>query len=171
MNHLEQLVAEWLQYRGYFVRMSVQVGPLPHGGFEGELGVVGFYPKGEHLLHVECSLDAESWAEKDRRFRTKFERGRKFAHKLFPGLSVPKTLDQVAVIQISGTDRREVGGHRLITVRDLVHEIFAGLEGKSPLKGAVPSNLPLLRTLQVAADAVKGTATERRLIPTATIPG
>ena len=33
MNHLEQLVAEWLQYNGYFVRVSVPVGPRPKGGF------------------------------------------------------------------------------------------------------------------------------------------
>jgi hypothetical protein len=41
MNHLEQLVAEWLQYNNYFVRMSVQVGARAKGGFEGELDVVG----------------------------------------------------------------------------------------------------------------------------------
>jgi hypothetical protein len=37
MNHLEQLVAEWLQYNGYFVRLSVQVGGRARGGYEGEL--------------------------------------------------------------------------------------------------------------------------------------
>ncbi len=41
VNHLEQLVAEWLQFNGYYVRVSVQVGPRPKGGFEGELDVVG----------------------------------------------------------------------------------------------------------------------------------
>ena len=48
MNHLEQLVAEWLQYRGYFVRVSVPVGARPNGGFEGELDVVG--------LHLRSSI-------------------------------------------------------------------------------------------------------------------
>jgi hypothetical protein len=60
VNHLEQLVGEWLQYRGYFVRMSVQVGPRLKGGFEGELDVIGLHFADQHLVHVECSLDAES---------------------------------------------------------------------------------------------------------------
>ena len=28
MNHLEQLVAEWLQFNHYFVTVSVPVGPV-----------------------------------------------------------------------------------------------------------------------------------------------
>lgn len=165
MNHLEQLVAEWLQYRGYFVRMSIQVGPRARGGFDGELDVVGFNPKSKHFLHVECSLDALPWEARETKFRGKFERGKNFAHGLFPGLSMPETLDQIAVLQITKALRHEIGGCRLITVRELIHEIYLGLEGKSPLKGAVPSNLPLLRTLQLAADAIKGAPSPRPLIP------
>jgi hypothetical protein len=28
-NHLEQLVAEWYEYQGYFVRRNIFVGKLP----------------------------------------------------------------------------------------------------------------------------------------------
>lgn len=73
MNHLEQLVAEWLQYRGYFVRTAVLVGPRPKGGFEGELDVVGLHVANQHLMHVECSLDALSWADRERRFAKKVD--------------------------------------------------------------------------------------------------
>jgi hypothetical protein len=52
VNHLEQLVSEWLQYNGYFVRVSVQVGARARGGFEGELDVVALNPVTQHLLHV-----------------------------------------------------------------------------------------------------------------------
>jgi hypothetical protein len=58
LNHLEQLVAEWLQYKGYFVRISMPVGLRPMEGYEGELDVVAFHPARQHSLHVECSPDA-----------------------------------------------------------------------------------------------------------------
>jgi hypothetical protein len=165
MNHLEQLVAEWLQYNDYVVRVSVQVGPRPNGGFKGELDVVGIHVTRQHLIHVECSLDALSRTERERKFAAKFERGREFITTVFKGLPVPDELDQVIVLQFPNAGVRAVGGARLVSVRELIHEIFAGLKGTSPTSGAVPSNLPLLRTLQVAADAVaKGAPTEYRMI-------
>lgn len=35
-NFLEQLVAEWYEFRGYFVWRNINVGPRPKGGFESE---------------------------------------------------------------------------------------------------------------------------------------
>jgi hypothetical protein len=54
MNHLEQLIGEWLQYKGYFVRVSVPLGPRPKGGFEGELDVVAL--NFNHKLRREFTL-------------------------------------------------------------------------------------------------------------------
>jgi hypothetical protein len=92
MNHLEQLVAEWLQYRGYFVRMSVSVGARPRGGFEGDLDVVGLNLLNKHLVHVECSLDSDSWEKRQQRFSVKFERGRRHINEVFRGLALPENL-------------------------------------------------------------------------------
>lgn len=164
MNHLEQLVAEWLQYNGYYVRVSVQVGPRPRGGFEGELDVVGINFAHQHLIHVECSLDALSDAKRQERFELKFERGRRFIKDVFRGLALPDEPEQIAVLQFASGNVRRIGGARLVTVRELIHEIYAGLEGTSPYSKAVPSNLPLLRTLQLAADATRGALTEHRLL-------
>ena len=44
MNHLEQLFTERYEYRGYFVRRNVQVGPRLKGEYECELDVVAFHP-------------------------------------------------------------------------------------------------------------------------------
>jgi hypothetical protein len=166
MNHLEQLVAEWLQYNGYFVRCSVQVGARPRGGFEGELDVVGVHIVNKHMLHIECSLDADSIEKREQRFAAKFDRGRKFKEHVFPGLVLPETLEQIVVLQFPNKNLRIVGGVRLVTVRELIHEIYAGLEGTSPSSGAVPSNLPLLRTLQLAAYAGNYTPSDHKLIRT-----
>lgn len=164
MNHLEQLVAEWLQYRGYYVRVSVPVGPLRNGGYEGELDVVGVNFARHHLIHVECSLDADSNSKRQEKFALKFERGRRFAKSVFAGLPLPDEAEQIVVLQFASGNIRQYGGARLVTVRELIHEVYAGLEGTSPNSKAVPSNLPLLRTLQLAADARRATPTEHRLL-------
>jgi hypothetical protein len=165
-NHLEDLVGEWLEYNGYFVRKSVLVGPRSNGGFEGELDVVGFNPLHRHVVHIECSLDADPWARREARFEAKFARGRKHIPTLFHGLEDHTVIDQVALLQLGGGDRAQLGGGRLIWVSDFVRDILDRLAPLSPNKRAVPSTLPLLRTLQLAAQRTKvAKATHRPLIP------
>lgn len=153
MNHFEQLAAEWLQYNGYFVRTGIQVGPRARGGYEGELDVVGFHPGEDHLIHIECSLDALSWAQREVRFAGKFDRGRRFVHAVFAGMHLPEQIDQVALLQFASATRDTLAGGRVITGTCLVQEILLALEKTSPAKSAVSSTLPLIRTLQLAASA------------------
>ena len=152
-NHLEDLTAEWLKFNGYFVRKSVLVGRRAKGGYEGELDVIGFHPVRKHLLHIECSLDADTWQRREERFTLKFERGQKFIPDLFHGISAESQLDQVALFGFGGGDRPSVGGGRIVWVADMVADILDALSLKHPAKAAVPSTLPLLRTLQLAAHA------------------
>jgi hypothetical protein len=167
MNHLEQLVAEWLQYNNYFVRTSIPVGRRDKGGFDGELDVVGYHLGRKHLIHVECSLDALSDVKRQDKFRLKFERGKEHIKSVLKEMlgatEIPEP-EQVVVLQFSSGNVRNFGGARLVTVREFIHEIYNGLKGKTPQNKAVSSNLPLLRTLQLAADATKGTLTEHRVI-------
>jgi len=96
-NFLEQLVAEWYEYRGYFVRRNVPVGRRARGGYEAELDVVAFNPGTRHLVHLEPSMDAESWETRERRFRRKFDAGREhIPEPLFALLSIE--------IQLEGPD-------------------------------------------------------------------
>ena len=150
-NHLEQLTAEWLEHNGYFVRQPVLVGRRNAGGFEGELDIVALNPSTRHLLHVECSLDTDPWAKRETRFASKFERGRKYVPSLFAGLDLPTNVDQVALLQFGGGQRTALGGARLIWVADFVADMLADLKTQRPDKAAIPSTLPLLRTLQLAA--------------------
>ena len=149
-NHLEQLTAEWLEYCGYYVRQFVLVGRRDKRGFEGELDIVALHPVTRHLLHVECSLDADPWHKRETRFAAKFDRGRKHVPSLFSGLDLPEQLDQVALLQFSGGDRQTLAGARLIWVADFVADVLAKLRLHRPDKAAVPSTLPLIRTLQLA---------------------
>lgn len=76
-NHLERLVAEWLEFKGYFVRCNVNVGIFPRGGYAGELDVVAYHPIENRLIHIETSTDAATWQEREERFKKKFDAGGK----------------------------------------------------------------------------------------------
>ncbi len=47
-NHLEQLISEWLEFKGYFVHRNVKVGKLAHGGHAGLIYPFPEKPKGMH---------------------------------------------------------------------------------------------------------------------------
>lgn len=164
-NHLEDLTAEWLEYNNYFVRKSVLVGKRDKGGFEGELDVVGFNPVTEHLLHIECSLDADPWDKREHRFTGKFERGRRHIPTLFEGLHINTAAEQIALLQFGGSRRTHVGGGRIVLVSDLIADIMHALSSRAPERQAVPSTLPLLRTLQLAAQPRKNRKLDGSLIP------
>ncbi|TCZ85031.1 hypothetical protein [Lysobacter sp. N42] len=83
MNWLEQLVAEWYEYQGYFVRRNVLVGRRANGGWECELDVVAFHPGLRPLVHIEPSMDSNSWEVRAQRYARRFEAGRRHIPKLF----------------------------------------------------------------------------------------
>ena len=152
-NFLEQLVAEWYEYRGYFVRRNVPVGRRAGGGSESELDMVAFNPEKRHLVHIEPSMDADSWETRERRFGAKFEAGRKYIPQLFPGVQLPDEIEQVAIFAFaSRTNHPTVGGGRVLQVSDLMREIMEELSDKKIMENAVPEHHSLLRTLQFVAE-------------------
>lgn len=152
-NHLEQLVAEWYEYKGYFIRRNVKVGRRPRGGYECELDIVAFHPHEKHLIHIEPSLDTNSWAERERRYKKKFTAGKKFIPAIFKGLDIPKEIEQVALFAYgSGTTHKTLAGGRVMLVSDLLREIFVELKSKSILTNIIDEQKPLLRTLQFVAE-------------------
>ena len=149
MNHLEQLVSEWLDYNGYFVRRNVLVGKRSAGGYECELDVVAFNAQTSHLIQVEPSLDTDSWAKRNDRFQKKFDSGRKYIPELFSGIEIPDDLDQVGLFLFaSKANHKHVGGGEVMLVSELYQEIIEGLRGKRVAKEAVSEQFPLLRTIQ-----------------------
>lgn len=59
-NYLEQLIAQWYEFQGFFVRQNVLVGKRPKGGYECELDIVAYHPSDQKLVHIEPSMDADS---------------------------------------------------------------------------------------------------------------
>jgi hypothetical protein len=151
-NFLEQLVAEWYEYRGFFVRRNVNVGKRSQGGHEGELDVVAFHPDKKRLVHIETSMDSDSWKERERKFARKFGAGKKFVPSLFSGLEPLPDIEYIALIGI-GSDKNHasVGGGRVQTVCDLLREIRDKIPHDFSSQ-AVPEQFVILRALQFAAE-------------------
>lgn len=152
-NFLEELVAEWLEYKGYIVKRNERVGRRAAGGHEGELDVVAFNPKTNHLIHVETSTDADSWAGREKRFGKKFALGVTHIKVLFDGLRLPDTIEKKAVFAF-GSDRnhKTVGGGQVQLAEDFILEILRELKGTSFLSRAVPEKYPILRVLQMITE-------------------
>lgn len=152
MNYLEQLLSEWLEYRGYFIRRNVKVGPLAKGGYECELDIVGFNPKEKHLIHFEPSMDADSWEKREKRYKKKFDAGKKYIPELFKGFKIPKEIDQRAVFILTGKTREIVGGGKIYHVKEILKEIYENLKEKNVLRSIVPEQFPVLRTFQMVIE-------------------
>ena len=151
MSHLEDLLCEYYEWKGYIVRRNVKVGRLKHGGWEGELDIVAFHPQSNDLVHLEPSLDADSWSKREHRFARKFSVGRRYIFTdLFPWLNPKTPLKQVAVLISRGKAHTHIGGGHVRTVDEITKEIRTEVaaEGKM-VSSAIPEQFPLLRTIQL----------------------
>lgn len=149
MNHLEQIVGEWYEYSGYFVRRNVLVGKREKGGYEGELDIVAFNPRTQHLVHIEPSLDADSWKRREQRFSKKFQMGAKYIPELFGGFDMPGEIQQIALLVFgSNANVKYVGGGIVATAAEFYSVVAEGLRGKRVAEKAVPEQYALLRTIQ-----------------------
>jgi len=148
-NHLEQLISEWLEYKGYFVRTNVKVGKLSHGGFEGELDIVAYHPVENHLIHVEPSIDAHTWLKREERFKKKFDAGKKYIIlEIFPWLPHNKVFEQWAVLWGSNRNHKYVGGGKVIPIWEMYRIIAKEISLINPVGKAIPEQYSLLRTIQ-----------------------
>lgn len=151
-NYLEQLVSEWYEFNGYFVRRNIKVGRRAKGGYEGELDVVAFHPSKKHLVHIEPSLDAHKWEKREERFSKKFAAGRKYIPKIFEGFDLPTDIEQIALLVLpSKGNRQTLGGGKLVTLAELLEDIFIEIKSLSIYKNSIPEDKPLLRSFQYVA--------------------
>jgi hypothetical protein len=150
INFLEQLAAEWYEFNGYFVRRNILVGKLAAGGHECEIDIVAFHPEKKHLIQVEPSMDANSWSDREIRFKKKFEAGQKYIPSLFSGFDLPKKIDQVALFGFAGKKHPEkVGGGRVVVTQELIPEILNKLKDFNEENKSIPEQYIILRTLQL----------------------
>ena len=156
MEHLEQLAREWYEYQGYFVRQDLWVGLESDGSYECELDVVAFHPLHRHVVQIEPSFDLLPADEKERHFRTKFDAGKKYLHRMF-GSAAGLHVEQVELIASAGhAEHPTMGGGRVLLVSELLSQILRRLAELDPTSAPVPEQWPLIRTLQWAVACGEG---------------
>lgn len=151
MNFLEQVAAEWYAYRGFFVRTNIKFGRRPAGGYDGEIDVAAFDPKTKHLIHIETSMDADSWAERGRRFHKKFGGAKRHYKEVFD-FELGSTEKRV-IVGFSRKTLKQIdfGADVQVTlVPDFIRELTQFLGRLNPTQSAVPEVYPLLRAIQFA---------------------
>jgi len=153
-NYLEELVAEWYEFQGYFVRRNIKVGKRAAGGYDCELDVVAFHPERKHLVHIEPSMDADSWKVRETRYKKKFAAGKKHVPKIFKGIGIPAKypIEQIALLVFaSKKNRQTLAGGQIVLLPELLQVILTYLKEMKLESRAVPEHLPILRTLQVVS--------------------
>jgi len=152
-NFLEQLVVEWYEFNGYFVRRNIFVGPLKRGGFEAELDVVAFHPEKKRLVQIEPSTDAIHWNKRDIRFQKKFEAGRKYIPRLFEAFKPLPQIEHIALFVFGSGQRHPIiGGGRVLMIGDFMNEIRDGITSRSVANSTIPEQYIILRALLFAKE-------------------
>jgi hypothetical protein len=152
MNFLEQLVAEWFSYNGYFVQTNVKFGPLKLGGYEGEMDVVALHPRDRILVHIETSTDSYSWEKRERHFKSKFTHAQEYYSQLFN--SDFNKIEKVVIVGLRKTTPDWISFGEdvtILTIPAFINSITDKLRNLSPLKKAVPEQWPLIRVLQISS--------------------
>jgi hypothetical protein len=152
MNFLERLIAEWYGFQGYFVRTNIHYAKRQRGGYAGEMDVVAFHPKEKTLVHLEVSMDADSWDERQRKFKKKFEIAEKHYKSEFDFEFEEIKKVSVAGFAIPKTNIDLGQGVELVIIPEMLKIITKEMKKLDPLKSAVPEGYPLLRAIQFAVN-------------------
>ncbi len=151
MDYLRQLAREWYEYHGYFVRRALPVGTTPDGAWECALDIVALHLGRHHVIHIEPSFTVTPLTHHSIQFQQKFDAGKKYLHRLFnfpPRLHI----EQIALIEnFSDPPLKTIGGGRVLYLNDLVSHLLKRFAELGPRAESVPTQWPLLRTLQLAS--------------------
>ena len=152
MNFLEQLVAEWYEYDGYFVRSNVRTRKRKKGGFDVELDVLAYDLPKNTLIHIETSGDANSWEERKRRFKNKkfILTREEYEDILGHKVSKIKKIAVVGYVHSSKADLNWGQDIEILFIPDFIKKITEKLRSQHPLQEAVPEGFPILRAMQMA---------------------
>ncbi len=158
MSHFEELLVEYYLWQVYVVKSNVRVGKLDHGGWRMELDVVAYNPKDGSILHVEPSLDANSWEVREKRFIKKFSAGDELIRtEVFPWVSKSAQIKRRAIFFHVPSNRRKLGDADVLSIDEQVAEIRKAVVSKGvAARAAISEQFRLLRTIQLVASGYNG---------------
>jgi len=154
MNFLEQLLAEWYQYKGYYVRQNIRIGKRNNGGYAGEIDILAYHPKTKIIVHIEASSDTYSWEIREEKFERKFKVAKEIIPSLFEDFEYVE-IQQKAIFLFGAKSRKKIGGGDLYLASDIMQDIYTELKDQSIQKNIIPENYMLLRTIQVFVSSLK----------------
>jgi hypothetical protein len=142
VNFLEQLVGEWYQYKGHFVRTNIRFAKRSKGGWAGEIDILAYLPQRGNVSHIETSMDAESWARRKKVFQKKFDVPWKVYEDLVPAGF--ESLERIVVVGSAREQDPSFLGHgiHVYSVPTMVRLISLEIGEKHPMKEAVAA-IPL----------------------------
>ncbi len=151
-NYLVQLAAEWYELQGFMVRRNISVaGPGKTGSVV--LDVVAYKPEAGEIVHLEASMDSDSWQKRDKRFRAKFKAGQAYCDSLAAHMKKTPQISRCALLVYAKSARRQsLGGGKLLLMPQFLYEITQALSQRRVEKQIVPEHLPLMRTLQFVTE-------------------
>ncbi len=151
-NHLEQLIAEWYTYQGYFVWRNIKACARDRGGYHAEIDIIAFNPEIRKVVHIECSLDGESQSVRESRFGKKFRYGEIEIRKRLSSME-PFSIDKMIILLFTKRNKQEeIAGVKVVHIADVIKEIaeYFKAEKSNYKRLAVSEDMPVLRTLQLA---------------------
>lgn len=158
VNHLEELLVEYYLWQDHVVKSNVRVGKRSGGGWTMELDVVAYNPKDQSILHIEPSLDAQSWEVRAERFEKKFRAGREhILTEVFPWVSKSAQIRQRAIFFNVPAHRRKLGDADVVSIDEQVAEIRKAVASKGvAARSAISEQFRLLRTIQLVVSGYSG---------------
>ena len=124
MSHLEALIIEYLDWKGYLVRRNTKVGRLKHGGWEMELDVIAYHPHNGDIVHYEPSIDALSWGKREGRYKKKIEAAQKYIFaEVFSWVKADTAIRHIAVFPTHPQNRHQIAGAEIQSIDELMSEI------------------------------------------------
>ncbi len=151
-NFLEELVAEWYEYNGHFVRRNVWYGNGPKGGRKGDMDVLAFNPKRKVFVHVEADGSSDKLSIVLKRLGNKFGTATSHYAQFVRGFKVEKAAVVTAVAAIKKNCKlpKNMNAVTIMTCSELTVKIIKVLKGKNPNNAVIPESWPLLRAIQLA---------------------
>jgi hypothetical protein len=150
MNFLEEFIAEWYEYQGYFVRKNIKARKRLKGGYDAELDVLAYSPSKKQLIHIEVSGDALSWSKREKIFREKKFIITKKEYEQILGSKIDD-VKKIAVLAYQTSTRVDLdwAGIEVILIPSFIKMVCAKLKKKDFLRDAVPEGYPILRSMQL----------------------
>ena len=114
------------------------------------MDVVVYHPESLTLLHIETSMDADSWEVRHKRFERKFITADPYYREIFK--FEIKKIETMVILGLS-VPKKQPSLWNIVQVKYIpyfIEEITDYLSQYSPLNHAISESYPLLRAMQFA---------------------